>query len=126
MQFLRRSDSAVPFSAPQVIFSLVSHKVLRWLSPAFATAAFVSSAVLADASHGYAAAVTAQAGLLVLGVLGCAPALRRIGVVALAHYFCLIQAAAGLGFLRGMIGQQSVLWHRFARVQSPAQVSVTK
>ena len=38
MQFLARNDSSVPLTAPQVILSLVSHKALRWLSPAFAPA----------------------------------------------------------------------------------------
>ncbi len=66
-------DSAVPLSTPQVIVSLVSHKALRWLSPAFATGAFVSSAALANASHAYAAAVAAQLALLALGL----PAARR-------------------------------------------------
>jgi len=37
VQFLARPESSVPATAPQVIFSLISHKALRWLSPAFAT-----------------------------------------------------------------------------------------
>ena len=42
MQFLARHDSDVPASSPQVILSLISHKALRWLSPAFATLVFIS------------------------------------------------------------------------------------
>ena len=34
--------------------------------------------------------------------------LRRSAVVALAHYFCLVQAAAAVGFVRGLSGRQSV------------------
>jgi cellulose synthase/poly-beta-1,6-N-acetylglucosamine synthase-like glycosyltransferase len=51
VQFIRRRDSAVPASAPQVIVSLVSHKALRWLSPLFAIAIFVSSLLLAGTSQ---------------------------------------------------------------------------
>jgi cellulose synthase/poly-beta-1,6-N-acetylglucosamine synthase-like glycosyltransferase len=116
MQFIGRHDSAVPWRAPQVIFSLMSHKALRWLSPGFATVAFLTSAILATSSNGYLAAATAQATLILLGLAGCAPALRRISVVALAHYFCLVQAAAAIGFLRGLLGRQSVLWQRFDRM----------
>jgi len=116
MQFVRRRDSGVPLSALQVVVSLVSHKVLRWLSPLFATTAFVTSLVLAPVWPGYAAAAAAQVLLVALGVAGCAPSLRRVAVIALAHYCCLVQAAAAVGFIRGLSGRQSVLWRRFIRV----------
>ena len=123
MQFLGRHDSTVPLAMPQVILSLVSHKALRWLSPAFAACAFVCSIALAGESIGYAVAVGGQVSLLGLGLAGCAPALRRVSIVALAHYFCLVQAAAAVGFLRGLTGRQSVLWRRFDRV-TPGPMSV--
>jgi cellulose synthase/poly-beta-1,6-N-acetylglucosamine synthase-like glycosyltransferase len=119
VKFLSRADSFVPARNVQVIVSLASHKALRWLSPAFATCAFLSSIALADASRGYALAAAAQVTLLVLGIAGCLPALRRVAVVAVAHYFCLVQAAAVVGLLRGITGQESVLWRRFARVPRP-------
>jgi cellulose synthase/poly-beta-1,6-N-acetylglucosamine synthase-like glycosyltransferase len=119
MQFLGRRDSAISIATPQVIFSFVSHKVLRWLSPAFAGCAVVSSLVLVDSGPAYTTAVAAQATLVALGLAGCVPALRRRGPVAIAHYFCLIQAAAAVGFVRGLARRQSVLWRRFERAQSP-------
>ena len=51
--------------------SLLSHKGLRWLSPAFATCAFVASAALMGVSSLYAAAAVFQGPLLVLGLFGC-------------------------------------------------------
>ena len=131
MQLMSRRDSMLPLRAPQVIFSFLSHKALRWFSPAFATCAFVSSLYLADTSTAYAVAALAQALFYAAGVAGCHPALRRIGVVAIAHYFCLVQAAAAVGFFRGVTGRQSVLWRRFehgtvlddlSRVESGSQV----
>ena len=115
MQFIKRADSSVPVIVPQVMLSLISHKALRWLSPAFGTCAFVSSVALAGASYAYAAAALGMVILLTLGVAGCAPALRRVSIIAIAHYFCLIQAAAAVGFVRGLAGRQSVLWRRFER-----------
>jgi cellulose synthase/poly-beta-1,6-N-acetylglucosamine synthase-like glycosyltransferase len=113
IQFLQRNDSAIPLNAAQVIFSMVSHKGLRWLSPVFATCAFLTSVALADASHGYAAAAAAQTILIAFGLDGCVPALRRFSIVAIPHYFCLVQAAAIVGVVRGLTGRQSVLWQRF-------------
>ncbi len=115
IQFMRRPDSGISMSAAQVILSLISHKALRWLTPVFATSALLTSVALANASNGYAAAAAAQGALLVLGIAGCAPVLRRASIVAFAHYFCLVQAAAAVGVLRGVAGRQSVLWDRFVR-----------
>jgi cellulose synthase/poly-beta-1,6-N-acetylglucosamine synthase-like glycosyltransferase len=120
-QFLRRRDSIVPLAAGQVIFSLVSHKALRWLSPVFASGTLLASIVLAQQSRLYATALAAQLSLILLGIVGCAPAFRRIGIVAVAHYFCLVQSAAAVGFIRGMFGRQTVLWQRFARPQPASQ-----
>jgi hypothetical protein len=121
VQFLGRQDSSVPLGAFQVMFSLISHKALRWLSPAFAATAFVASLVLAPSSLFYASAAAAQCLLLVLGLAGCVPALRRLSVVSLAHYFCLVQAASAVGFVRGVTRSQSVRWERFNR--TPVEVA---
>ena len=116
VQFLTRRDSSVPARSSQVILSLVSHKALRWFSPGFATCAIVASVVLSTTSTGYAAAAAAQVGLVALGLAGCVPRLRKISIVSIAHYFCLVQAAAIVGLFRGLSGRQSVLWRRFERV----------
>ena len=123
MQFLMRRDSAVPFSNVQVFTALVSHKTLRWLSPLFAGVAFIASLVLAGESILFLWATLAQAAFLALGMLGCVPALRRWSVVGLAHYFCLVHAAAAVGFARGILGRQSVAWRRFARTGVPVGVN---
>jgi cellulose synthase/poly-beta-1,6-N-acetylglucosamine synthase-like glycosyltransferase len=123
VQFLMRHDSNVPVRAVQVAVSLVSHKGLRWMSPIFGLGAFLCSLSLAPTSYGYAMAAAGQGLLFALGAAGCSPRLRRPAVVAVAHYFCLVQAAAMLGFVRGISGRQSVQWRRFARAGnvSPAE-----
>ena len=115
IQFLSRKDSNVPLRTPQVTLSLLSHKALRWLSPAFALSTFVSSLVIAGNSAVFALISFGQLGLIGLGLAGCVPRLRRLRLVGLAHYFCLVQAAAASGFILGLTGRQSVLWRRFVR-----------
>ena len=125
MQFIGRRDSAVPLASAQVIFSLLSHKALRWLSPLFAAVTFVSSAMLAPAGPLFAFVFAAQCGVLLFALAGCIPTLRRMAPIAVAHYFCLLQLAAGIGFVRGLTGRQSVLWRRFERAEpSPEGVRV--
>ena len=125
MQFMSRRESWVPMRSPQAVLSLMSHKGLRWLSPTFVTGTFATSIILASTSYGYAAAAVAQGMLFVCGLAGCVPALRRVGPFALAHYFCLVQVAAAVGFVRGLTGAQSVLWRRFERVPATASMSST-
>jgi len=115
VQFLVRADSGIPWHRRQAIFTLVSHKALRWMSPAFGTMALLSSLVLSPTSSFFAWVLAAECGIMALGVAGCIPALRRATIVAVPHYFCLVQAAAAVGFLRGIAGRQPVAWRRFAR-----------
>jgi hypothetical protein len=56
-------------------------------------------------------------------VVGCHPVLRRFNAVAIAHYFLLVQAAATVGFARGLASRQSVLWKRFERTPPHARPS---
>jgi hypothetical protein len=117
MQFLARNDSSVPASTPQVILSLISHKALRWMSPAFALVLFVTSILLTGtgAYHQYRAVWLTAIAIMGFGLIGSMPRLRRIPIVGLSHYLCLVQAAAAIGFLKGLSGKQSVLWRRFDR-----------
>jgi biofilm PGA synthesis N-glycosyltransferase PgaC len=117
VQFLGRPDSGLRADDIQPIFSLVSHKALRWLSPAFAIMAFIASVMLAPSSAFFAAVMAVQLLVIAGGLVGCIPAVRRLTVVALAHYFCLVQAAAAVGFVRGLSGRQAVAWRRFSRVK---------
>jgi cellulose synthase/poly-beta-1,6-N-acetylglucosamine synthase-like glycosyltransferase len=117
MQFLARADSSVPLSSPQVILSLISHKALRWMSPAFALVLVVTSLMLTGTGrfYEYRTVWLTSSAIMTFGLLGTLPRLRRIPFVGLSHYLCLVQAAAAVGFLKGLSGQQSVLWRRFVR-----------
>lgn len=115
VQFLLRRDSSVPSSRLQVLAALISHKTLRWLSPLFAALAFAASLILAVESPLFLIAAILQVSFLAGGLLGCIPAVRRVSPFGLAHYFWLVQTAAAVGFVRGVLGRQSVAWRRFQR-----------
>lgn len=115
VQYLIRSDSNVPTTDTQVMFSLVVHKALRWLTFSFAALAFVSAIRLSSESGFLLAFVVGHFGVLLLGVTGCVPALRQWRPVGLVHYFCLVQAATAFGLVRGLRNRQPVAWERFAR-----------
>lgn len=100
---------------PQVLFSLVSHKALRWLSPLFALLFVVTTLALTPAGW-FALLAVAQVAALALGGLGCWPAARRWKIVGVFHYLLLVQAAAAAGLVRGLAGRQSVMWQRFDRI----------
>jgi cellulose synthase/poly-beta-1,6-N-acetylglucosamine synthase-like glycosyltransferase len=121
VQFLGRPDSAVPAGNLQLIFTMVSHKALRWLSPVLALQVLVTSAVLAWYSTWFLGIAVVQLVFLAGGVAGCSPALRRLGPISIAHYFWLVQAAAAVGVARGLLGHQSVAWRRFQR--APVEVA---
>lgn len=114
-QYLGRGFSHLPWRSPQVMFALISHKILRWLSPVFVVVNLASALWLAPTSRFCAIAATAHVLVLLTGAAGSVPALRRFRPVGVAHYFCLVHAAAAVGFLRGTLGMQPVMWKRFNR-----------
>jgi cellulose synthase/poly-beta-1,6-N-acetylglucosamine synthase-like glycosyltransferase len=114
VQYLIRSDSTIPANA-QLIFSLVVHKALRWLTFSFAALAFVSALRLSVDSRFFFVFVVGVVGLLLIGLAGCVPALRQRRPIGLVHYFCLVQTATAFGLVRGLRNRQSVAWERFAR-----------
>jgi cellulose synthase/poly-beta-1,6-N-acetylglucosamine synthase-like glycosyltransferase len=115
VQFLRRPDSAVPLHNRQLIVTMLSHKALRWLSPVFALLAFATSTTLALYSNWFLVVASGQLLFMLAGAAGCYPPLRRLAPISIAHYFWLVQAAAAVGFTRGLLGQQPVAWRRFER-----------
>jgi cellulose synthase/poly-beta-1,6-N-acetylglucosamine synthase-like glycosyltransferase len=103
----------------QFTFSLFSHKVLRWLTPLFLLSLLVSSLLLLGHRWVGLPALVVQLGFYGVGLLGCHAGLRRWKPIGLAHYFCLVQAGAAVGLVRGAMNRQSVRWQRFERGRVP-------
>jgi cellulose synthase/poly-beta-1,6-N-acetylglucosamine synthase-like glycosyltransferase len=115
VQFLKRGRREIPWRAPQAVFSLLSHKVLRWLSPLIGALFLVSCFALRHEGVVYSTIWWATVVTLGLGVLGCSQQLRRLLPIGVCYYFCMVHLAAATGMIRGLIGGQAVAWQRFPR-----------
>jgi cellulose synthase/poly-beta-1,6-N-acetylglucosamine synthase-like glycosyltransferase len=118
VQFLRGRASRVGLAQGQVLFALVSHKLLRWLTPLYGVAATAAAVGLAFEHPLYLGAALCAGGMAGLAALGAVPALRRWRIIGLCHYLCLVQLGAALGLIRGLAGWQGVRWRRFARTEA--------
>jgi glycosyltransferase involved in cell wall biosynthesis len=106
------SVSRFGFFALQVI----SHKLMRWLSPWFFIAFFLVSAILADYGIFYGLIFIAQ--LAFYGIALAAhflPGLRRIGPVKLIYFFVQVHVALFDAALKFLSGQRMTTWKPSAR-----------
>ncbi len=121
VQFLRRGGSQIPWRAPQTVFSLFSHKILRWLSPVIGSVFFMSCFALRGEGAAFALLWWTAVVAMGVGLLGCVESLRRLLPIGICYYFGMVHVAAATGMLRGLIGGQAVAWQRFPRTPvSPA------
>ena len=94
-----------PFRTGWFAFSLVSHKMLRWLTGGFvATAAAGLVGMIFEAGNSWS---LAAAGVAASGAIAFRPTRR---VAALAGYFSIIQAASLVGVLKGTFGRVEGTW----------------
>jgi len=93
-----------------------SHKVIRWFTPFLLPVGFLASALLLSNPIGRLL-FTLQACFYLAALLGwlLGRVGFRIGLLRLASYFLAINAALGLGMVRGVFGLQRAAWRRTAR-----------
>lgn len=91
---------------PLVSWGLLSHKILRWLTPFFMIGAFLSSIFLLDEGLIYRIAFLAQITFYILALVGLGGELLKIKipVVFSIFSFCIANIGMGLGVIRGIIG----------------------
>jgi cellulose synthase/poly-beta-1,6-N-acetylglucosamine synthase-like glycosyltransferase len=79
---------------PRLVFQLVSHKVLRLVTPLLLLTMYASSARLL-ASPGYRVAFAAQTVFFIAALLGLSAGARRRGkaLIGAPYYFCMVNAA---------------------------------
>ncbi len=92
---------------PLVSWGLLSHKILRWLTPFFMLAAFISNLFLLDEGPFYRAAFTAQAAFYLLALAGFLGELskRRVPLGSTVFSFCVANIGMGLGVIKGLAGR---------------------
>ncbi len=116
---LLRGQGVPSLFQPQLFWSYVSHKVLRWLVPWFLLVILAVNVALIWRPE---PALPAVALLAAQGVFyGCAligltrPNARWPAVVGVPFYFCMVNTAAWLGSLRGVTGIERVTWKKAER-----------
>lgn len=93
-------------------FQMISHKVMRYLVPAFLLLAFVANALLVREHLVYSMTFFAQVACYALAVLGWAgdKLSLKLGSFALPYYFVLANAAIVIAFIKFMRGESRVVW----------------
>jgi cellulose synthase/poly-beta-1,6-N-acetylglucosamine synthase-like glycosyltransferase len=114
---------------PLVAYGFLSHKLLRWLAPFILFALLVANAVLAPASPFYSGILVAQAlfyAVALLGYFGNGKTLRY-KFLLIPYYFCSMNYALFLGFLKAITTRDGGTWNRIeraaARGANPAAVT---
>lgn len=104
---------------PQLFWSYVSHKLLRWLVPwflIFVLGASIALALLEGPLSWPAYLLFAQALFYGLALVGCtSPNARWPAPIGIPFYFCMVNAAALTGSIRGLRGSQPVTWTKADR-----------
>ncbi len=96
---------------------LFAHKVLRWCMGFWLILLLGASAALRNESWPHFAAFWGQVGFYAWAVLG-GLVLRRLrlpGFTTLPYYFCVVNAAATLGVIKGSLGKVQATWEPQAR-----------
>jgi hypothetical protein len=113
---------AVPAAARQRVPRRAAGRLLARLAQGAAVAvaglrhlAFVTSIALAADSTSSSPRPLGSRAVFLLALAGCVPAIRRLPVVGIAHYFCLVQAAAAVGLRARTAGAATGAWRRFQR-----------
>lgn len=105
-----------PFRYGLFSFQVWSHKVMRWLVPAFMALLLVTSVALARVHAVYAWALAAQVlGYAIVLAAHLAPGLRAIAPVRLAYFFVQVNLALGRAGLEFLRGRRIVTWDPSAR-----------
>ncbi len=92
---------------PIVSWGLLSHKVLRWLTPFFMCGAFVSNLFLLEEGLFFEVTFALQVGFYVVAVVGGLGEIvkKNIPIASTLFSFCVANIGMGLGVIKGLLGK---------------------
>lgn len=100
-----------PFRVGLFAYQLLVHKVIRWFVPFFMVLMAVTNVMLAlSGNQLYQVILGLQVAFYVLALLRVVPGLRDLKPIYIANYFCVVNAAAGLGILGFLFGRRITTW----------------
>lgn len=97
-----------------LIFQLISHKILRWLIGFFLIFIFLSNIFLLDNPF-YLILFIGQISFYSLATFGYfqdKKGKKLNKLVNLAYYFCMVNLAALIGVIKGLLGRQKAIWEK--------------
>ena len=97
-----------------LVFQLISHKILRWLIGFFLIFIFLSNIFLLDSPF-YSILFIGQIIFYSLAIFGYSldKSGRKLNkLVNLAYYFCMVNLAALVGVIKGILGKQKPTWEK--------------
>lgn len=96
----------------RAVWTILSHRVLRWTGALWLTGALLASVALAGTHPVYTAALALQLAFYALALVGLAAERRGVafGRLALPAYFCVVSAAGAAGLVRALRQGGDATW----------------
>lgn len=101
-----------PFRYPFVSFQLISHKILRWAVPLLAVALYLVNGALLGEGGIYLVFFVLQAVFYLLAALSIVIDFlpRKIKILSLPLYFCIINSACVIAIVRTLLNRKDIKW----------------
>ncbi len=115
---IRLKELLNPFRYGIVTFQYISHRVLRWtLAPLVQPIIFILNMFLLDQGWIYKLIFIGQVSFYLAALIGFIfeKMYIKIKLLFIPYYFCMMNYAVYMGFLRYLKGNQSVLWEKSTR-----------
>jgi glycosyltransferase involved in cell wall biosynthesis len=95
-----------------LLWALLSHRLLRWLTAPALAAALAANLALAGTHSVYAVTLAGQAAFYALALAGLVAERAGVGLAraALPYYFCVVSAAGVAGLARYLRGGAQAVW----------------
>jgi poly-beta-1,6-N-acetyl-D-glucosamine synthase len=118
VQSLMAGEGVPPLTEAKLLWTYISHKVLRWLAPVFLTGMLVSAGISAFMSAFWAAVLALQGLFYLLAFVGWKFPSFDAKVFRVPYYFTMVNYAALVGLIRGLLRRQQPVWMRTERLSS--------
>lgn len=115
---VRLKELLNPFKYGVVTFQYISHRVLRWtLAPLALPFVFITNALLINHGWLYKSLLIGQVLFYLAALFGLLLEKKhiRLKLLFIPYYFCMMNYAVYIGFLKFLKGSQSVLWEKSIR-----------
>lgn len=115
-QYIQRLKGRIFNLGPFVFLALISHKLMRWLSPIFLIGVFISSVLLIPYLPFFKWIIFLQIGFYLLAYTAYSIAsLRNSFLFYIPYYFSAINIAALNGLARFILRKQKISWEKVSR-----------